>query len=54
MPQCNGGRDDWDHVRVCRFYDNKWNDKWESEDEIAEYLVKISREHFIKVKMPLF
>ena len=54
MPQCDGARDDWDHVRQCLFYDTKWDDNWQTEDEIADYLVKISRERFIKVKMPLF
>ena len=53
MPMCPG-TDDLNHVKVCKFYDTKWDDKFQLEKDLASYLVKISRERFIKVKLPLF
>ena len=41
MPVC-GGEDTLAHMKVCPFYDTKWSSKWESEKEIAQYLVKAS------------
>ena len=54
MPMCDGKIDNWEHLIECKFYDTKWNHEWSSEEEIAKFLVKISRERMIKVKMPLF
>ena len=52
MPMCDGV-DSWEHMIVCPFYDTKWNPEWKEEDEIAEYLVKASRERFTKVRLPI-
>ena len=54
MPMCPGPFDDWNHLRDCQFYDTKWDNSWKLESEIAAYLVKVSRERYIKVKRPLF
>ena len=54
MPMCDAPVDNWSHMIQCKFYDTGWNDKWTSEKEIASYIVRASRERFIKVKMPLF
>ena len=54
MPMCPHPTDNLDHVKECKFYDNKWDPKWKLEVEIAAYIVRISRERFQKVKMPLF
>ena len=39
MPVC-GGEDTLAHMKVCPFYDTKWSSKWESEKEIAKYLIR--------------
>ena len=52
MEMCEG-EDNFDHVKVCSFYDTKWSNKWCRESEIAQYLVKINRERIVKVKMPI-
>jgi len=54
MPMCDAPVDNWSHMIRCKFYDTGWNEKWTSEKEIATYIVKASRERFVKVKMPLF
>ena len=53
MPMCPGPIDYWNHLRDCQFYDTKWDNSWKLESEIAAYLVKVSRERYIKVKRPL-
>ena len=57
MPQCGFEEDCWSHMIVCPFYDTKWNPKWmegpSMESDLADFIVKISRERFIKVKCPL-
>ena len=37
----------------CPFYDTKWNEKWEREEDVAKYIVAASRERMIVVKIPL-
>ena len=57
MPQCGYEEDCWSHMIECPFYDTKWDPKWLSgpsfESDLADFIVKISRERFIKVKHPL-
>ena len=42
------------HTKFDMFFHENENDSIQSEEEIAKFLVKISRERMIKVKMPLF
>ena len=51
MPMC--GEDQWDHMTKCPFYDTKWNEKWEREEDVANYIVAASRERMIMVKILL-
>ena len=47
--------DEWNHMIRCKFYHTKWNDIWmHDEEKLAEFIVKMSRERMIRVKMPLF
>ena len=52
MPMC-GHEDTLDHMKQCKFYETKWDDKWVEDEDIARYLEKANRERFIKAKMPL-
>ena len=52
MPLCDGD-DSLEHVKMCRWYDTKWSDDYTTEDEIADYLIRISRERLVKLRMPL-
>ena len=52
MPLCDGP-DTLDHIKSCMWYETKWSDKWSTESDIANFLVKINRERLKKVKMPI-
>ena len=52
MPLCDGD-DSLEHVKMCRWYDTKWSDDYTTEDEIADYIIRISRERLVKLRMPL-
>ena len=45
--------DTLDHAKVCPFYYTKWDEKWTTEEEIANYLVLLNRERFKRQKMPI-
>ena len=52
MPLC-GEDDTLDHIKECKWYETKWDEKCSTERELANYLVKINRERLKKVKMPI-
>ena len=52
MPMC-GHEDTLEHMKMCKFYETKWDDIWVEDEEVANYLEKANRERFIKTKMPL-
>ena len=52
MPLC-GEDDTLDHIKECKWYETKWDEKCSTEGELANYLVKINRERLKKVKMPI-
>ena len=37
----------------CKFYETKFDSKWSTERELAEYIVKVSQERYRRVKLPL-
>ena len=48
------GTDDWNHLTTeCKFYETKFDSKWSTERELAEYVVKVSQERYRRVKLPL-
>ena len=52
MPLCDGP-DNWEHLKVCKWYKTRWKDSYTEESEIADYLVAVNKERFDKVKLPL-
>ena len=52
MPLCDGP-DNWEHLKVCKWYRTKWKDSYTEESEIADYLVAVNKERFDRVKLPL-
>ena len=53
MNVCDG-TDDWNHLTTeCKFYETKFDSKWSTERELAEYIVKVSQERYRRVKLPL-
>ena len=53
IPLCPG-LEELSHVKVCIFYQTKWSDKWTTDKELVDYLLKINRERLLVYKMPLF
>ena len=53
IPLCPG-LEELSHVKVCIFYQTKWSDKWTTDKELVDYLLKINREWLLVYKMPLF
>ena len=51
-PMCEG-EDDFEHIKVCKFYQNRWNSKCCTEEELAKFIVNINRERVTKFKMPI-
>ena len=51
-PMCSG-EDDFEHIKVCRFYENRWSNKFCTEEELAKFIVNINRERMRKFKMPI-
>ena len=48
------GIDEMKHAQVCKFYYTKWSDKFlESEDQMAEYVLKLNRERLQRFRMPI-
>ena len=52
MPLCDGP-DNWEHLKVCKWYKTRWKDSYTEESEIADYLVAVNKERFDRVKLPL-
>ena len=52
MPMCPED-DTWDHLKQCPFYVTKWNVKWNTDDEIAKFIVEINRERYWRLKAPI-
>ena len=53
MSVCDGVVN-WNHLtNECRFYETKFDKKWSTDRELAEYIVKVSQERYRRVKLPL-
>ena len=53
MSVCDGV-DNWNHlINECKFYETKADTNWSTDRELAEYIVKVSRERYRRVKLPL-
>ena len=50
---CNEGDDEWQHMIVCQHYNTKFADWMTTESQIADYVVAVNRERFVRRKMPL-
>ena len=50
---CNEGDDEWQHMIVCKHYHTKFASWMISESQIADYVVEVNRERFVRMKMPL-